>query len=117
MFGTVTSALNHVAAETVLALRRESDVGHDGDAGIDDLFDLWCAPDAALKLHSLTASLFHEANRGLEGLSPAVLVRAEWHVSDDQGPTRAPDHGSGQRNQLVQRDGNGGVVPEDGVAC
>ncbi len=49
----VAAALDDVAAQTVLALGGEADVGHDRDAGTHDPVDLVGAPHTALALHRM----------------------------------------------------------------
>jgi hypothetical protein len=99
----------------VLALRREPEVRHDRDAGVDEGPDLPGVVGAALELDRGGPALLHEPHGGLEGLGGGDLVGAEGQVGDDQRARRAADHGLGQHQQLVDRDRDGRVVPEDVV--
>ena len=65
----VAAALDDVAAEAVLALRGEPDVGHHRDAGAHDALDLLRAADAAFQLHRVAAGLLHEPDRRVERLA------------------------------------------------
>ena len=59
--GRVAAALDAVAAEGVLALRGEADVGHHRDAALAEPGDLRRHLDAALELHAVGEALLHEA--------------------------------------------------------
>ena len=84
LLGAGATALHPVAAEGVLALRREADVRHHRDAGLGQQPDLRGHADAALELDRLGAALLHQPHGRLERLLGSGLVAAERQVGDDQ---------------------------------
>ena len=100
----VAAALHPVAADGVLALRGEADVGHHRDAGAGDRLDLRGDAAAALELDGVRAALLHEPDGGAQRLGRALLVRAERQVADDQRALGGADHRAYQGEQLVDGD-------------
>ncbi len=68
LFRALTAPLDDMPAETVLALRREADVGHDRDARRDDPPYLLGAAHAALEFHGVGMRFLHETERGVQRL-------------------------------------------------
>ncbi len=100
------------AAELRDALRRETNVCHDGDAvrgerpdGVDDL-------RAALDLDRVHARLFEEARGVAKSVGSAGLVAAERHVADQQRTRRSARHGGGVADHVVHRHGHSRRIPE-----
>ena len=82
----------------------------------DDAPDLLVAAFAALELHGVRAGLLHEPHGGVQGLLGAVLVGAERHVGDDERALHRARHGARERDQLVDRHRQRGLVAEHVVA-
>ena len=101
--GRVAAALDPVAAEGVLALRGEADVGHHRDAALAEAGDLRGHLDAALELHAVGEALLHEAGGGGVGLLRRGLVGAERQVADDQRAVHRAAHGAGERAAARRR--------------
>ena len=116
LLGARAAALHPVAAEGVLALRREADVRHHRDAGVVQQPDLRRDPHAALELDRLRAALLHQPDGGVERLLRAGLVAAERHVGDDQRPRRRAGDRLGEQQDVLDRHRHGAGVPEDDVA-
>ena len=116
LLGALAAALDDVAAQLVLALRREPDVRHHRDAGRHDAADLLGAAHAALELDRVGAGLLHEAERGVQRLVGPGLVRAERHVGDDERALHGAGDGAGQRDEVVDRHRQRRVVAEHVVA-
>ena len=110
------AALDDVAAEAVLALRGEADVPHHRDAGLHDAADLLLAAHTAFQLHRVRTGLLHEPDGGVQRFLRTVLVRTERQVGHHQRTLGRADHGPGERDELVDGDGQRGVVAEHGVA-
>ncbi len=115
LLGGVAAALHAVAAEVVLGLRREADVRHHRDAGVGEQLDLRHHRQAALELDRVRVGLLHEADRRVEGLLGRALVGPERQVSDDQRARRRAGDGADERDELVDRDRQRGLVGEDVV--
>ena len=109
----IAATLHPVSAKLVFALRGKADMAHDRDASVSDLADLLGYAYPTLELHGVTAALLHKADRGLQGLRRSVLVRAEGQVSDDESSLRGLHHGAHQRQQLLNRDRQRGLVGVD----
>ncbi len=75
-------ALDAEAAEGVLALRGETDVAEDGDAGGGDAADRGRHLAAALELDALHAALLDEADSGAKGLLGGDFIAAHGHVTN-----------------------------------
>ena len=82
--GGVAAALHAVAAEAVLALRGEADVGHHRDAAAGAAARSGGHLGAALELDGVGAGLLHEADGGEVALLGRGLVGAERQVADDE---------------------------------
>jgi hypothetical protein len=99
----------------VLALRGETDVGHDGDAGLDHGLDRGGIVGAALDLDSVGQAFLEEPDAGADCLLRGHLIAAERQVGHDERPLGAAGHGTAQGQQLVHRDRKAGLVAEDVV--
>src|SRR5690625_1526967 len=66
--GGVAASLDSVAAEIVLGLRCESDVGHDRDPGVGEQLDLRDDGEAAFELDAVYFGFLHEPHGGVERL-------------------------------------------------
>ena len=101
----------------MLGLRREADVRHDGNAAAREQLDLRHHGSAALQLHGVGAGLLHEADRGVEGLlrpRPGTSRRAG---RDHERPRHETScHGPHQRDELIDRHRQRGLVAVDVVA-
>ena len=78
------AALSAIAAERGRGLRREADVAHHRDAGVDDRAGTLDAGAAALELDGVAACLLDEPLRGRDRLLVGGLVGAERQVADQQ---------------------------------
>ena len=112
----VAAALDDVAAQAVLALRREADVRHHRDARGHDAADLLGAANPALELHGVGVRLFHEAERGVKRFVGTGLVGSERHVGDDERAFDGSCDRAGQRNELIHGHRERGVEAEHVVA-
>ena len=83
-------------------LGRETDVGADGDAGVDKRGNNRGPLGAAFQLHGLRAGLLHDAHRGLQGLGRACLIGTEGKIHHNKGAGRGCDDRAGQRNDLIE---------------
>ena len=79
------------------------DAGHDGGAG-----------GAALELDGLRAGLFDEADGIGDSVVPGGVIAAEGHVGDEKGAGETAADGAGVMEHLVDGDGEGVGVAEDG---
>ena len=113
--GVIAAALDPVAAEGVLALRGEADVRHDRDAGLDHGADGVGVEFSAFDLDGVGQALLQEPHAGGDRLLGGDLVAAERQVRDHQGPPRGAGDGPAQRQELVHRHGEAGLVAEDVV--
>ena len=77
--------LDAVAAERADGLRREAEVAHDGNAGLDDRADGPRTLAPALELHGVHAPVGEEPSGVADGLGDVGLVREERHVADAEG--------------------------------
>ncbi len=111
----VAAALDAVAAQGVFALRREADVRHDRNAGLDHGPDGFGVELAALDLDGVREALLEEADAGGHCLLRGYLVAAERQVRHHQGALGRPRDRPAQREQLVHGDGEAGFVAEDVV--
>ena len=89
-----------LAAHAVLGLGRPADVTHDRDAGTHERLDDAGAAHAALDLDRAGARLAHEPAGVLERLVDRGIGQ-EGHVAHDERALRAPDHGLGVVEHLV----------------
>ena len=80
----VATALDAVAAEGVLALRREPDVRHHRHSTLAEQLDLRHHLAAALELDRVCPALLHEPDRRVVGLLGGALVGAERKITDHQ---------------------------------
>src|SRR5919197_290081 len=109
------AALRAVAAERGRGLRRQADVPHDRDPGAHDRAG---AGDrgraAALELDRVAARLLDEAHRRGDRLLVADLIGPERQVADEERRLQAAARGLGEHEHLVDLDGHGRRVAEDG---
>jgi len=103
--------LHPKATHGVHALGRETHVRHDRDAGVHDALDRRRRIDPPFELDGLRSALGEEPASIRERLLRAHLPAEERHVPDDVGAPRASDDGATVVNHLVDRDGQGGVLP------
>ena len=116
LFETVTSPLDHVTSESVLALRCKADVSHQGDAGIHDASDLFGATHTALELDCMCAGFLHKAERGVKCLVRSSLVGAERHICNDERSRDSPGDSTRERDQVINAHRQSGVVTVNVVA-
>ena len=113
--GRVAAALDPVAAEGVLALRREADVGHHRDAALARRL-IWGAISTPPSSFTQWARpSFMKRDAGGVGLLRRALVGAEGQVADDERALYRAAHGAGEREQLVDGDRDGRLVAVDVV--
>ena len=110
------ASLDPVAADGMLALWREADVGHDRDAGRGQGGDLRRHRPAALELDRVGPALLHEPGGRLQRLLGAGLVGPERHVSDHERVLDAARDGADEHQHLLDGDRNRCLVGEDVVA-
>ena len=96
----------------MFALRGETDVGHDRDAGLDHGPDGLGVVSAALDLDGVRQSLLEEPDAGGHCLPGGDLVAAERQVRHHQRALGRPAHRPAQGQELVHRDGKAGLVAE-----
>src|SRR6185437_17058993 len=77
-------ALGAVTAEGGRRLRREADVPHDGNPGLDDRAGALDAGPAAFQLDRVAPRLLDEPLGGRDRLGVTSLVRPERKVTDQQ---------------------------------
>ena len=111
----VSTPLDDVTAESVLALRGKPNVSHHRNAGRHDPANLLGRANAALELHGVRAGLLHEPEGRVERLVRAGLVGAEGHVGDDKRALHGARNSAGERDELIDRDGKRRVVAENVV--
>jgi hypothetical protein len=104
-------ALDPKATHRVHALGRETHVRHDGDAGVHDALDRRRRIDPPFELDGLRSALGEESASIRERLLRAHLPAEERHVPDDVRAPRASDDGAAVVNHLVDRDGQGRILP------
>ena len=109
-------ALHLVAAELVDRLRRQAEVAHHRDAGLDEQAHRLGDARAALQLDGLRAALLEHAAGVAQGVGGAGLVAHERHVGDDVRLAGGADDGLHVVQHLVHGHGDRGVVAEDDVA-
>ena len=105
--------LHFEPAELIHRLRRQADVPHHGNAGLDEFPHRLRRALAAFELHSAAAGLLHEPRRVLHRVLPAGLVAAERHIADDQCVLRAADYGLSVMQHVVHRHRQRRVITED----
>ena len=108
------AALGLVAAERGRGLRRQADVAHDRDPGVDDRPGALDAGAAALELDGVAAGLLDEALGGGDRLLVGGLVGAEGQVADQERRAQPAAHGAGEHEHLVERDRHRRRVAEHG---
>ena len=105
------ASLRLVAAQQIHRLRRQPDVAHHRNAGVDQGADarrLGPAPS------TLTASTPASLTKRIACATRLVghLERSERHVGDDERALGAADDGARQHQHLVDRHRHGRIVPE-----
>jgi hypothetical protein len=95
-----------VATHAVEALRCEADVAHHGDVDSGEGLDRVTHHHSALELDALGA-LLHQADRALDRLLRADLVRTEREIADDEGTWLGARHQTHVVHHVVERYGNG----------
>jgi hypothetical protein len=99
---TLAAPLDDVAAEAVLALRREADVRHHRDARAHDLLDLLRAAASRLRASRRVAPVsFMKRIAVCSASSGPGLVGTEGQIGDDERTLHGAHDGAAQRDQLV----------------
>lgn len=93
-----------VAAELVDALRRQTEVPHDGYPRLHQMPDERQNLLAALQLHRVRPALFHQPYGIAHAVFFADLVTAERHIRHHEAVLRAAHHALGKKYHLVQGD-------------
>ncbi len=88
---------------------------HDGDPGLDDGVDGVAHVLAALELDAVGAALLEEAAGVPDRLLDRDLVGEERHVAHDEAVLARADDGLRVVDHLVERHGQGRLVPEEHV--
>ena len=83
---------------------------HDRNAAIDEIADRFRHAFAALNLNSATVGLFHYLRAVSEGDRRALLVRAEWHVDDDERTPRTANDRASVHDHQFEGDRNGCLI-------
>ena len=113
--GFFAAALD-AGAEGLDALGGEADVGEDGDAVLYEGGDGGGAEGAAFDFYGVAAGFLEGASAVEEGLLGGGLVGHEGHVEDDEGVAGAADDGGGVADHVVEGDGEGVGMAEEGGA-
>ena len=124
--GVELLALHLEAAERVDGLRREADVAHHRDLGVEDRPDRFDAFAPAFELHRAGAGP-DQCGRVADGLAPGDVVAEPREVAHDQRPrSRTGDRGDVvghvlgrdlQRVVVSEHDHREGVADEDHVGA
>ena len=93
-------------------LGRETDVGADGNSGVDKRGDNRGTLGAALQLHGLRAGILYDTHRGLQRLGRAGLISAERQVNHHEGAGGGRDHRAGQWNDLIEGERQRGLAAQ-----
>ena len=111
----VAAALDAVAAEVVLGLRREADVRHHRDAARVSSSTCGAISAPPSSFTACASASFMNRTDGVEGLLGRGLVGPERQVGDDQRALHRAGHGADQRDQLVDGDRQRRLVAVDVV--
>ena len=108
----LTARLHLVAAERQHRLRRQSQVAHDRDAGLDDALHGLGHARTALELDGVGAPLLHQPAGVQHGLLGAGLVAHERHVPHDHRAGLRARDGARVVQHVVHRHRQRAVVAE-----
>ena len=97
-----------IGAELVDALRREPEMTHHGNAGIENLADGVDDLHPTLQLESVAVGLLHDADGVGDTFRGIHLIRTERHITNDQRTLGAAHNGFGVINHLIERHGQSG---------
>ena len=98
-----TAPLRAEAAQHVDRLRRQPDVGHDGNAAIGEKADGLRHAPAALELDRAALGFLDDLSGIVEGVARALLIGAEGHVDDDERVLGAAHDGAAMHDHEVER--------------
>src|SRR5437867_2830161 len=102
-----------VAAELVHGLRREPQVAHHRDPGLDERAYSLSDANPAFQFHRLRAAFLQHAARVRQRLRRPGLVTHERHIGHDMSTSRAADHRLNVVQHLIHRYRDRGVVAEN----
>ncbi len=109
-------AIATIATERVNGLREQADVPHNGDTGVNEVFNFREKGLAAdLNLYRLNPGLLHEAaGRQQQGIATQVSI-AKGNICNDEGLGLSTVDCSGVMDDGIQRDVNSVFVAECGI--
>jgi hypothetical protein len=113
---TASSISRFAAAAVRPCARRQAEMSHHRNAGIDDAADPRQRASGALELHRVRARLFREPDRVGDGFVLRDLIRPERHVGDDERIRCAATHAAREHDHLVHRDRHRRRAAEHGRA-
>lgn len=114
--GLIAFSLDVIAGEDVNGLRSESEVPHDGDAGIDESpsdIDDACA---AFDFDGMSAGFLKDADTGFDAVIVGGLVASEGHIDDDEGIGATAHDALCVVDDVIDGDGQGCTASLHGIS-
>ena len=105
-----------VAAELIDALRRQTEVSHDGHAGLDHVADSRQDLFAALEFDGIATGFLEDLDGIAHGFLFAHLITAKRHVANDERVLLRADNSFGEEDHLIHGDGQRVLVAANDVA-
>ena len=115
-FGFLAST-NGIGAKLVDALRRQTEVPHDGNACFENALDGFDDFNAAFQFERIAARFLHDADGIAHAFRGIHLIGAEGHIADNQSALGSTGHRACVVNHLVKGDGQCGVIACHHVGC